>query len=303
MARPLLVVDAPSMLFRAFYALPKSIKGPDGNPVNALLGTANLILREVEQHNPRAVVLCFGPDAAHYRVELFPAYHADREAAFPDELLPQWEDADAFFSAFGWTVAGHDSLEADDLLGSYARREEKAGGRTLIMTGDRDMFQCANAATRVLYISTGTQGGEEIGPAEVKKRYGIPPKLVPDFIALRGDPSDGIPGAKGVGEKTAAELLRKHGSLEGVLEAAFRESRPGLRKALLEDPDQLRVFKEIATLRNEKVGRPRDKRTDFKSAAKAARERGMNRLAERLEKAAGQGRPRMRDRQPPEGKR
>ena len=95
-ARPLLAVDTPSMLFRAFYALPKSIKGPDGNPVNALLGTANLILREVEAHNPRAVVLCFGPDAAAYRLELFPAYHADREAAFPDELRPQWDDSGRF---------------------------------------------------------------------------------------------------------------------------------------------------------------------------------------------------------------
>ncbi|HEX2359742.1 MAG TPA: 5'-3' exonuclease [Solirubrobacterales bacterium] len=283
MAAPLLVVDAPSMLFRAFYALPKSIKGPDGNPVNALLGTANLILREVETHRPRAVVLCSGPDAAPYRVELYPAYHADRDAAFPDELRHQWEDAGAFFAAFGWTIATSDSLEADDLLGSYARRERKAGGNTLIMTGDRDMFQCADGSTKVLYVSTGKQGGEVIGPAQVKQRYGIPPQLVPDFIALRGDPSDGLPGAKGVGEKTAAELLRKHGSLEAVLEAAFREPRPGLRKALLENPDELLAFKEIATLREAKVGRPRDKRTDFAAAAKAARARGMNRLADRLE--------------------
>ena len=144
--RPLLAVDAPSMLFRAFYALPKSIKGPDGNPVNALLGTANLILREVETHDPRAVVLCFGPDAAAYRVELFPAYHSDREAAFPDELRPQWEDSADFFDAFGWKVASSDSLEADDLLGTLAEKEAKAGGRTLLMTGDRDMFQCADAA-------------------------------------------------------------------------------------------------------------------------------------------------------------
>ena len=282
MPRPLLVVDAPSVLFRAFYALPKSIKGPDGNPVNALLGAANLILREVETHRPRAVVLCFGPDAAHYRLELFPAYHADREEAFPDELTPQWEDSAEFFGAFGWTVTSHDSLEADDLLHSYALREKKAGGRTLLLTGDRDMFQCADGSTRVLYLSTGTRGGEEIGPAEVKRRYGIPPKLVPDFIALRGDPSDGIPGAKGVGEKTAAELLRRHGSLEGVLKAAFRVKQPGLRKALLDSPDQLLAFKEIATLRTEKVGRPRDKRTDYRGAAKAARARGMNRLADRL---------------------
>ncbi|HEX6586378.1 MAG TPA: 5'-3' exonuclease [Solirubrobacterales bacterium] len=286
MPRPLLAVDAPSMLFRAFYALPRSIKGPDGNPVNALLGTANLILREVERHDPRAVVLCFGPDAAAYRVELFPDYHADREEAFPDELGHQWEDSADFFGSFGWTIAGSEDLEADDLLNSYALREAKAGGRSLLMTGDRDMFQCASARTKVLYVSTGKQGGQPMGPAEVRERYGIPPKLVPDLIALRGDPSDGIPGAKGVGEKTAVELLRKHGSLEEVLDAAIREPRPALRTALVGDRDRLLVFKEIATLRTEKVSRPRDKRTDYRGAARAARERGMNRLAERLLESA-----------------
>ncbi|HKG35106.1 MAG TPA: 5'-3' exonuclease [Solirubrobacterales bacterium] len=287
MPRPLLAVDAPSMLFRAFYALPRSIKGPDGNPVNALLGTANLILREVERHDPRAVVLCFGPDAAAYRLELYPAYHADRAAAFPDELRPQWEDSADFFGAFGWTIATSEDLEADDLLHSFALREREAGGRSLLMTGDRDMFQCAGGPTKVLYVSTGKQGGQVMGPAEVKERYGIAPKLVPDLIALRGDPSDGIPGAKGVGEKTAVELLRRHGSLEKVLANAMRESRPALRTALVGDREQLLAFKEMATLRTAKVRRPRDKRTDYRSAAKAARERGMNRLAERLlEKAA-----------------
>lgn len=286
MPGPLLVVDLPSMLFRAFYALPSSIKNPQGQPVNALLGAANLILGQVEERNPRAVVLCIGPDAAAYRVELYPAYHADREQAFPDELGPQWEDSANFFSAFGWTVATHDSLEADDLIGSYARREQEAGGRALLMTGDRDMFQCAGKGVKVLYVRTGVRGAEEIGPAQVKERYGIPPKLVPDFIALRGDPSDGLPGAKGVGEKGAAELLRKHGSLEGVLDAAFREPRPALRTALTGARDELLAFKEIATLRNEKVRRLRDKRTDYRSAAKAARERGMNRLADRLEETA-----------------
>jgi 5'-3' exonuclease len=270
------------MLFRAFYALPRSIKGPDGNPVNALLGTANLILREVETHDPRAVVLCFGPDAAAYRLELFPAYHADREAAFPAELRPQWDDSADFFGAFGWRIATADDLEADDLLHSFAEVERKAGGRSLLMTGDRDMFQCASGSTKVLYVSTGKQGGQPMGPTEVKDRYGIPPRLVPDLIALRGDPSDGIPGAKGVGERTAVELLRKHGSLEKVLAGAMRESRPALRTALVGDREQLLAFKEIATLRTAKVSRPRDKRTDYRSAARAARERGMNRLAERL---------------------
>jgi DNA polymerase-1 len=254
--------------------------------VNALLGTANLILREVETHDPRAVVLCFGPDAAAYRLELFPAYHDGRQEAFPDELRPQWEDSADFFGAFGWKIATSVDLEADDLLNSFAEAERLAGGRSLLMTGDRDMFQCASGSTKVLYVSTGKQGGQPMGPAEVKERYGIPPRLVPDLIALRGDPSDGIPGAKGVGEKTAVELLRKHGSLERVLTGAMREARPALRTALVGDREQLLAFKEVATLRTVKVSRPRDKRTDYRSAAKAARERGMNRLAERLEERA-----------------
>src|ERR1700679_989626 len=196
------------MLFRAFYALPAKIVGPDGRPVNALLGSANLILKEVEIHRPRAVVLCFGPDAASYRTELYPDYHAKREEEMPDELAPQFEQARDFFEAFGWTVATSDSLEADDLLGTYAEREAAAGGQAMLLTGDRDMYQCAAERVTVLYVRTGGKGAEEVGPAEVRERYGIGPELVPDFIALRGDPSDGLPGAKGVGPKTAAELLR-----------------------------------------------------------------------------------------------
>jgi 5'-3' exonuclease len=283
---PLLVVDAPSMLFRAFYALPSTIKGTDGEPVNALLGSANLILREVEKHGPRAVVLTYGPDAAHYRVELFPDYHADREE-LPDDFAPQFADSRDFFEAFGWTVASDPALEADDLIGTYARLEAKAKGRALLLTGDRDMFQCVNDRVSVLYVRTGGQGAEEIDADGVKERYGIGPELVPDFIALRGDPSDGIPGARGVGPKTAAELLRAHGSLEAVLDAAVRESRPKLRTTLVESREELLAFKQIATLQDAKVKRPRSRRTDWPGAARAARERGMNRLAERLEEAAG----------------
>jgi 5'-3' exonuclease len=281
---PLLAVDTPSLLFRAFYALPDSIVGPDGRPVNALLGTANLILREVEVHHPRALVLCFGPDAASYRTELYPAYHAEREAAMPDDLSPQFAASRDFFAAFGWTVATSGDLEADDLLGTFARREVDAGGRALLMTGDRDMYQCAGERVTVLYVKTGgKKGAEEVGPAEVRERYGIDPELVPDFIALRGDPSDGLPGAKGVGPKTAAELLRKHGSLEAVLDNAIREPRPKLRGALIDAREELLAFKDIATLRDAGVERPADAPTDWARAAAAARGLGMNRLAERLE--------------------
>jgi 5'-3' exonuclease len=275
------------MLFRAFYALPGSIRGTDGAPVNALLGTANLIVREVERHEPRAVVLCFGPDAADYRVELYPEYHAERPEV-PEDLVPQFADSGAFFGAFAWEVANHDSLEADDLLGSYARLESEAGGRALLLTGDRDMFQCASDQVSVLYVRTGGRGAEEVAPEDVRRRYGVPPELVPDFIALRGDPSDGIPGAKGVGEKTAAELLRRHGSLESVLDSAVGENRPKLRTALVGSREELLAFKEIATLHDAGVERPPDRPTDWPGAAEAARVRGMGRLAERLEKI-GQG--------------
>lgn len=271
------------MLFRAFYALPSKIVGPDGRPVNALLGAANLILREVELHLPRAVVLCFGPDAAAYRTELYPAYHAEREAAMPDDLPHQFAASRDFFEAFGWIVASSEDLEADDLLGTYARLEAEAGGRALLLTGDRDMYQCATERVTVLYVRTGGKGAEEVGPAEVRERYGIDPELVPDFIALRGDPSDGLPGAKGVGPKTAAELLRRHGSLEAVLDNAIRERRPALRGALIDGREDLLAFKDIATLRDAGVERPPDAPTDWAGAAAAARERGMKRLAERLE--------------------
>ena len=271
------------MLFRAFYALPKKIVGPDGRPVNALLGTANLILREVEVHEPRAVVLCFGPDAAAYRTELYPAYHAEREEAMPDELPHQFEDARPFFEAFGWTVTTAKDLEADDLLGTYARLEAKAGGHALLLTGDRDMYQCASEEVSVLYVRTGGgKGAEEVGPEEVRERYGIDPGQVPDFIALRGDPSDGLPGAKGVGAKTAAELLRRHGDLETLLDNAVRETRPKLRDALIGQREELLAFKDIATLRDAGVERPPDRPTDWEGAAKAALERGMRKLAERL---------------------
>jgi DNA polymerase-1 len=286
-AAPLLAVDTPSMLFRAFYALPSKIVGTDGRPVNALLGSANLVLREVEIHRPRAVVLCFGPDAASYRTALYPAYHAEREAAMPDELEPQFAQARDFFEAFGWTVATSEDLEADDLLGTYARREAEAGGHALLLTGDRDMYQCAGEGVTVLYVRTGGKGAEAVGPEQVRERYGIPPELVPDFIALRGDPSDGLPGAKGVGPKTAAELLRRQGSLEAVLDGAIRETRPKLRGALIDGREDLLAFKDIATLRDAGVERPPDRPTDWAGAAAAARAHGMNRLADRLEQSAG----------------
>jgi DNA polymerase-1 len=285
MTAPLLVVDAPSLLYRGFFALPKTITSTEGTSVNALLGTANLVLQAVERHTPRAVVLCFGAEAADYRVALFPAYHADRPP-MPEELQHQWSDAPAFFGAFGWDSLAHDELEADDLLGSLAAAETAAGGSALLFTGDRDMFQCVGEHVSVLFPAGGGPDGPEIVDVEgVRRRYGIEPAQVPDFIALRGDPSDGIPGARGIGEKTARDLLLAHRTLDGVI-ASAPQQRPRVAAALTADPDQLRAFRAMATLRDVELPRPPDRPTDFAAAAAAARERGMNRLAERLEQQA-----------------
>ena len=284
MSEPLLVVDAPSLLFRAHFALPDSITDGDGNPVNALLGTTNLILLELERRPARAVILCFGEEAATYRTELYAGYHADREDP-PDPLARQFAEAPAFFDALGWTTITVTEVEPDDVLGSLARIETDAGGESLILTGDRDMFQCASASVTVLYLRSGARGADVVTPDEVRRRYGVPPELVPDFIALRGDPSDGLPGGRGIGEKTAADLLTRHGSLEGALTAWAGET-PRVRGALHEQADELRAFKDIATLRELDLERPPDRPTDYRGGATAARERGMYRLAERLEKLA-----------------
>jgi DNA polymerase-1 len=281
MSSPLLVVDAPSLLYRAFYGLPKSITGADGRPVNALLGFANQVLWAVERHKPRAVVLCTGAEAAAYRAASLPSYHADRPPV-PDELAPQWADAPAFFGAFGWAWEDAGDLEADDLLGAYARCEVEAGGTCLIFSGDRDMFQCVGEAVSVLFPRGGKDGPELVDIAGVKAKYGIRPDQVPDFIALRGDPSDGIPGAKGIGEKTAGEILRVHGTLEDAIAGAAQE-RPKVAAALRNQADELREFRKIATLQPISVACPEDAPTRFADAATAAQARGMARLARRLE--------------------
>ena len=283
MPGPLLVIDGPFLLYRSFFALPDSIKGVDQHPVNALLGAANVVLRIAADREPRAIVVCFGAEAAAYRTELYPDYHATRPPV-PDALQWQFDQAAGFFDAFGWSSLTSDGLEADDLLGSLGQVEGDAGGRALLLTGDRDMYQCAGERVSVLYLKAGKVGFEEVGPGEVERRYGIPPALVPDFIALRGDPSDGLPGAPGIGPKTAAELLVKHGSLEGAIAGADGE-RPRTAAALRDHADELRAFADIATLRTADVARPADRATDLGGGAAVARRFGMGRLAERLEKA------------------
>jgi 5'-3' exonuclease len=283
MPGPLLAIDGPFLLYRSFFALPQSIVGIDGHPVGALLGATNVILRIAAERSPRAIIVCWGAEAAAYRVALYPGYHAERPPV-PDALAWQFEQAPDLFAAFGWSSLSSPELEADDLLGSLAAVEATAGGGAQILTGDRDMYQCAGERISVLFLKMGSSGFEDVDPAEVERRYGVPPELVPDFIALRGDPSDGLPGALGIGAKTAADLLTRHGSLEAVIDTADAE-RPRIAKALRESAADLRAFRDIATLRATPVSRPQDRPTDLVGGAQAARRYGMNKLAERLEAA------------------
>jgi DNA polymerase-1 len=276
-------VDGPFLLYRSFFALPDSIKGAEGRPTNALLGAVNVLLRMAADHTPRAIVICFGADAADYRVALYPSYHADRPPV-PDDLQWQFDQAPELFESFGWSIQRTAQLEADDLLGSLASVESVAGGRALILTGDRDMYQCVSDQVSVMFLKQGTRGFDEVDAEEVRRRYGVEPGLVPDFIALRGDPSDGLPGAPGIGPKKAAELLGKHHSLERAI-AHAQEETPRVRAALIDNATELAHFREIATLRLIEVERPPDRATDLEGGARAARRYGMNRLAERLENA------------------
>lgn len=294
MLAPLLIADVPWLLYRSYFALPKSIVGSDGQPVNALLGTVNAILSFYDARLPAragSVVACMGAEQANYRVALYPPYHAHREE-MPPELAAQWKQAPALLQSLGWTYTTSEDLEADDVMFSHARLEDERGGRALLLTGDRDLYGAVTEQVAVAELLKGGRHGE-IGPAEVRERYDVEPRQVPDFIALRGDPSDGLPGAPGIGAKTAAELLREHETLEDVLAAAESITaahssgmRPRTAAALRENAELLRKFKQIATLQRTDVEPPLERSTNFVAGALAARELGMRRLAERLETLA-----------------
>jgi 5'-3' exonuclease len=291
MAPALLIADVPWLLYRSYFALPKSIVGSDGQPVNALLGTVNAILSFYDARlpaHPDGVVVCMGAEQADYRVRLYPPYHAHRDP-MPAELATQWMQAPALLQSLGWTYATSEDLEADDVMFSHACVEQERGGRALLLTGDRDLYGAVSEQVAVAELLKGGAHGE-IGPAEVRERYGVEPQQVPDFIALRGDPSDGLPGAPGIGAKTAAELLREHGTLEGTLAAAQSVTtahttgmRPRTAAALRENAELLLDFKQIATLQRTEVEPPASRAADFAGGARMAAELGMRRLAERLE--------------------
>lgn len=276
MMRPLLVVDGDSFAHRAYHALPKSIRRIGNRGGGAIVGFANILLRLYEAEAPRAVLVAWDTlDAPNFRQQLFPDYQSGRQ--FDAELIDQLAVLPQFVAACGFAVAKAAGYEADDFLAAAAAHEERRGGTVLVASGDRDAFQLASASTTILHpVKAGEMA--RIAPAEVRARYGVEPQQVPDFIALRGDPSDKLPGARGIGPKGAAVLLRRYGTLEQAL----------ADRRFPEQGEALLLYKRIATM-DAKAPLPvlRDQTPDWQRAAELAREWQLDRLARRLDELSG----------------
>jgi DNA polymerase I len=271
--KPLLIVDGDSFAHRYYHALPKSIRRADGGVGNLLDGVGGLLVRLWEEEAPRAVLVAWDTlTVPTYRHEALPAYQGGRQ--FDRELLDQLDLMPELVESMGFAPAKADGYEADDFLAAGVAFEEARGGATLVASGDRDTFQLVSERTTVLQPQVGGGPLARIGPLEVRERYGVDPAQVPDFIALRGDPSDKIPGARGVGAKTAASLLAQYGSLEAALE----EGR------FAAEAEALRLYRHIATMDREAPLPPLDdQQPTWARAAALADAWGLGRLRGRLE--------------------
>lgn len=242
----LMLLDTASLYFRAFFGVPDSIRAPDGTPVNAVRGFTDTVARIITDRRPSRLVVCLDADwRPQFRVDLIPSYKAHRVAEEPDPVLlaaglgqateevpdtlsPQVPIIIELMHAFGLCVAQADGFEADDVIGTLAAREDD--DPVEVVTGDRDLFQLVRdepTPTRVIYVGKGWAKAEVLGPEDVAQRYGVPVERAgagyAEMAVLRGDPSDGLPGVAGIGEKTAAKLISQFGSLDAVVRAAHAD--------------------------------------------------------------------------------
>jgi 5'-3' exonuclease len=230
---PLALLDSASLYFRAFYALPDSMTAPDGTQVNAVRGFADTIARILTERRPSRLVACMDADwRPDFRVNALPTYKAHRVAdpannveEVPDTLTPQVPIIMDLLDAFGIATAEAAGYEADDVIGTLAAREKT--DPVEVVSGDRDLFQVVReepTPIRVIYVGRGWARAEVLGPTELAEKYSLPEEnagpAYAEMALLRGDPSDGLPGVAGIGEKTAAKLITKYGSLQGLLDAA-----------------------------------------------------------------------------------
>jgi len=247
--RELFLIDGNSLAYRAFYALPETIATSKGMPTNAIFGFASMLVKILTEYGPKATLVVWDAGLSG-RKEEFQDYKAQRKAR-PDLLQEQWPHLPPLAEAFGYANVKAPGFEADDVIATLARRAREQGIEVVIVTGDRDALQLVEPGVRVMATSRGITETRVYDTEAVIERYGIPPELVPDFIGLKGDTSDNIPGVPGIGEKTAAQLLQQFGDLETVLASVDQISGAKRKENLVNHADDARVSKQIATAQRE----------------------------------------------------
>ena len=247
----LMLLDTASLYYRAFYGVPDTVRAPDGTPVNAIRGLLDMTSRLVRARHPARLVACWDNDwRPAFRVKAVPSYKAHRLAPdgaseeTPPALAPQVPLIEEILKVSGLAMAGAPGYEADDVMGTLAARSD---GPVDVVTGDRDLFQLVDdeRGVRIIYTVRGLQNMDVIDEAAVSAKYGIPGRGYADFAALRGDPSDGLPGVPGVGEKTAAALIRTFGSIEGIT-AALDAGHGGFPRGSRDKLEKARDYLDVA---------------------------------------------------------
>jgi DNA polymerase-1 len=271
--RRLFLIDGPSLVYRAFYALPESIATSTGEPTNAIFGFASMLVKIVTDHGVQPTMVAWDAGSSG-RTELFSEYKAGRRSR-PDLLKMQWPEMEPLVEAFGYRNVKLEGYEADDVIASLAEQARTAGVPVTIVTGDRDVFQLIDeqGLVQVMATARGITETKLYDRQAVIDRYGLPPESIPDFYGLKGDTSDNIPGIPGIGEKTASELIQKYGTLEGVLSHVRDIGGPKRRQNLIDHADDARMSKSLATVK-------RDLPVEFDLKSEAAREPDRSRLRE-----------------------
>src|SRR6202167_4872538 len=273
--RRLFLIDGPSLVYRAFFALPESIATSTGVPTNAIFGFASMLVKIVTEHGVCPAVVAWDAGTSG-RTELFPEYKAQRRSR-PDLLKQQWPAMEPLVEAFGYSNVKVEGYEADDVIASPAQGALHADPpvAVTIVTGDRDVFQLIDedGLVQVMATARGITETKIYDHQAVLDRYGIPPALIPDFYGLKGDTSDNIPGVPGIGDKTASELIQRYGSPEGVLGHIREISGPKRNQNLLDHAEDARVSKRLATIQ-------RDVALELDITAEAAHEPDRSRVRE-----------------------
>jgi DNA polymerase I len=243
--KELLLIDGNSLVYRAFFALPESIATSKGEPTNAILGFASMLVKMMTDFGVRPTLVVWDAGMSG-RKEVYEDYKGHRESR-PDLLQEQWPHMQPLVDAFGYENVKVDGYEADDVIATLARKAREQGIEVSVLTGDRDLFQLIEPGVRVIATGRGVTDTKIYDREAVIDRYGIPPELVPDFVGLKGDTSDNIPGVPGIGEKTASQLLQEWGDLEGVLSNIDSISGAKRKENLTEHAENARISKQLAT--------------------------------------------------------